>query len=246
MSDQESTSRETGLETRHGTHLAAVVTAMVFPTVAAGLYFIILAGHPAMKVGYGAAKVVQLAFPLIWVLWVQQRRLSWSKPTGKGIGIGLAVAVAAAITGLLVYHGLLKDSSLISRMPGLIGAKTREMGLDSPGRYLAFSLFLSFPHALLEEYYWRWFIFGELRRVTTVRTAIVLSSLAFMSHHVIIVHAFIGDPLWLIVLLSLSVAVAGGFWAWLYQRCGSLVAPWLGHVVIDAGIMLIGYDVLFG
>ena len=74
----------------------------------------------------------------------------------------------------------------------------------------------------------------------------MVSSLAFMSHHVIIVHAFIGEPLWLIVLLSLSVAVAGGFWAWLYQRCGSLVAPWLGHVVIDAGIMLIGYDVVFG
>jgi uncharacterized protein len=43
-------------------------------------------------------------------------------------------------------------------------------------------------------------------------------------------------------LFSLSVAVGGAFWAWLYQRTGSLYGPWLSHLLVDAAIFLVGYD----
>ena len=42
-----------------------------------------------------------------------------------------------------------------------------------------------------------------------------------------------------------AVAVGGAFWAWLFQRTGSLVAVWWSHVLIDAALMAIGYDLLF-
>ena len=239
------------LEPSRRTHLVMLILTMVFPTIAAAVYFIVLGNVEAardglnpIQVGYTAAKLLQLAFPLAWVVCIQRQRLSWRRFSGRGILPGLAFGAAAALTGLAVYHGLLADSELIRHAPDLIGKKVRSMGLGTPTRYLVFSVFLAFPHALFEEYYWRWFAFGQLSRVTRPTTAIVVSSLAFMSHHVIILHTFFHEPLWLIAILSLAVAVGGGFWAWLYHRSQSLLGPWFSHVLIDAGIMLIGYQLI--
>ena len=44
---------------------------------------------------------------------------------------------------------------------------------------------------------------------------------------------------------SSCVALALLAVAWLYRRSGSLVGPWLSHLLVDAGIMVIGYDLLF-
>jgi membrane protease YdiL (CAAX protease family) len=50
----------------------------------------------------------------------------------------------------------------------------------------------------------------------------------------------------LTLLFSASVAVGGAFWAWLYERTGSLLGPWLSHLVIDAGIFFIGFKLVAG
>jgi membrane protease YdiL (CAAX protease family) len=39
--------------------------------------------------------------------------------------------------------------------------------------------------------------------------------------------------------------VGGMVWAWLYWRTGSIYAPWLSHLLIDAAIFTAGYDLLF-
>src|SRR5262249_60465007 len=110
-----------------------------------------------------------------------------------------------------------------------------------------FGVFLSVAHALLEEYYWRWFVFGRLRRLLTFIPAALLSSLAFMSHHVIILAMFFPGRFWqMAVPLSACVGMGGVVFAWLYERAGSIYAPWLCHVFIDAAVMAVGYDLVFG
>ncbi len=98
-------------------------------------------------------------------------------------------------------------------------------------------------HSLLEEYYWRWFVFGQLRRLTTFLPAAVVSSLAFMAHHVVILAVYFPDYFVVAVLpFSLGIAVGGFVWAWLYERNGSVYAPWLSHLLVDAAIFVIGWD----
>ena len=50
----------------------------------------------------------------------------------------------------------------------------------------------------------------------------------------------------LALFFSLCVAVGGAFWGWLYHQTGSLYAPWASHLLIDAGIMAVGYDMVRG
>ena len=67
-----------------------------------------------------------------------------------------------------------------------------------------------------------------------------------MLHHILLLAAYFGwfsPATW---IFSAAVAVGGAYWAWLYQRSGSLWGPWLSHLVIDAAIFIVGYDLVFG
>ncbi len=77
--------------------------------------------------------------------------------------------------------------------------------------------------------------------------AILFSSVGFMLHHVVIVGMFLPGEFWrTAVPLALAVAVGGAFWAWLYRRSGSLVAPWLSHCLVDVAILAVGFHLLRG
>ena len=232
------------LQTSWAVHIAAITFVMLLPTVATLLYFVVLPGSPWMKGVYFGSKVVQFAFPLVWVLAVQRQKLHLTRPDLKSIKPGLVVGVLIVATGLCAYFGYLKTSPYLQNAPELIGLKISDMGLASPAMYITFALFLAIPHSLLEEYYWRWFVFGQLRRVTSWRVALLVSSLGFMAHHVIVINQFLQQGWAVTLFFSLCVAWGGCLWAWLYERFRSLYGPWLSHLLVDCGIMSIGYDLI--
>ena len=72
------------------------------------------------------------------------------------------------------------------------------------------ALFISVFHSLLEEYYWRWFVFGRLERSLPLAAAIGISSLAFMAHHVFVLAYYFPGRFWsAAVPFSLCVAAGG-------------------------------------
>jgi uncharacterized protein len=123
-----------------------------------------------------------------------------------------------------------------------IRSKIRGLGVDRLWKFIALGAFYAVFHSLLEEYYWRWFVFQRLQRLWALTPAIGLSSIAFMAHHVILMAVFFGWSSPWTYFFSLSVAVGGAVWAWLYARSGSIYAPWLSHLLVDAAIFSIGYD----
>jgi membrane protease YdiL (CAAX protease family) len=104
--------------------------------------------------------------------------------------------------------------------------------------------FLSLIHSGLEEYYWRWFVFGRLQRLIRPGRAIAVSALSFMLHHVLLLAVYFGWTSPATWLFSAAVAVGGAYWAWLYRRSGSLYGAWLSHLLIDAAIFTVGYDLV--
>jgi membrane protease YdiL (CAAX protease family) len=108
-------------------------------------------------------------------------------------------------------------------------------------------LFITLAHSGLEEYYWRWFVFGYLQRVATPTTALALSSAAFGVYHAVLLAEFFPGWFWLAVVpFGVCTGAGAAVWAWLYQRSGSIYAPWLSHLVVDAGLFVLGYDMYFG
>ncbi len=225
----------------------ALWAAALFPSLATWLYFVVLSQHPwaAAQAAYGAEKIVQFAFPLVWVVLVQRRKLRLAKPHAAGVAEGLALGVAVLAGMLLLYFLWLKPTGYLASAIEPIRAKVTEMGIGSPARFILAGTFYSSIHALLEEYYWRWFLFGGLRRFVPVAAAVILSSLAFTAHHVILLTVYFGGWSSATIFFSLCVAIGGAAWAWIYHRSGSLLGPWLSHLLIDAGVFVVGYNLLW-
>ncbi len=227
-----------------------LVFAMVFPTAAAWGYFLALAGahdasNPVQQLAYPASKVIQFGFP---VLVLVLGGVPWPRllrPNRAGMGIGLAFGLLVAGLMLGAYFGFLRQSRLLAATPRQLQTKLEQFDMATPARYAALAGFIVVGHSLLEEYYWRWFVFGGLRRLVARGPAIALSSLAFMAHHVVVLHVYLPGKFWTAVVpFSLAIAVGGAFWAWLYDRAGTLYPSWLSHLLVDAAIFAIGWDLL--
>ena len=222
----------------------AVLFALGLPTLVTLVYFVWSEGFDAglRQAIYGVAKVVQFGFPICWVWLVQRHRPKLWPVSFRGAGLGIVFGLIILAAALGLYHGWLKSADFFVAGIGPMQSKIADMGLDSAWKFAAMGVFYSLFHSLLEEYYWRWFVFDQLKRLIPVWPAILVSALGFMAHHVIVVGAFFGMASPLTWLLSAAVATGGAFWAWLYNRTGSLMGPWLGHLLVDAAIFLIGYD----
>jgi membrane protease YdiL (CAAX protease family) len=148
------------------------------------------------------------------------------------------------LSGWCIYWFLLQGKSEFVHAAAAIHTKVSEFGIDTAWEYALLAGFYSLAHSLLEEYYWRWFVFGQLRGLSRPLPAVAVSAAAFAGHHVIVLSAYFGGWTLGTALLSAAVGAGGIFWAWLYERSGSLLGPWLSHLLIDAGIFWIGYELL--
>ena len=204
-------------------HYWAMAWAMLFPSGLTWVYFVFLAEFPAtvQQSAYGALKVIQFGFPLLWTIcffknrlsclwpWTpdhdlfhDQRRLSPGLCWLLSIGFGLFVAVSifAGFWGLRKL-GLIENQFLV-----IVQQKVSGMNLDTPLRFAAVGLFYSLAHSYLEEYYWRWFVYTRLRTMFSDQWANGISSFGFMLHHVILLGTFFGwnSPLTYVFSLGAS------------------------------------------
>jgi uncharacterized protein len=230
---------------------AALAFAMAFPSLMGWVYFVGLAGggkeNRVALFAYGVGKVVQFTFPFLYCLLFERDRLRPSTPTRRGLLLAVGFGLLVNLGMFALYWGWLSGTNLMEVAARQIVEKLREFSIDTPADFLAFAGFVALAHSLFEEYYFRWFIFGLLRRRLRLWAAVVVSSLAFMAHHVVVLAVYFPGAVQFVTVVlpfSLCVAVGGAVWAWLYARAESLYAPWISHLLIDVGLMVVGYDLV--
>jgi membrane protease YdiL (CAAX protease family) len=141
-------------------------------------------------------------------------------------------------------YWLLSGTELMAGMQERVVEKVSGLGMSSVWKYAMLGVFYALVHSFLEEYYWRWFVYDMLKRFVNVPVANLISSLGFMAHHVVLLSVYFGWMSPMTWLCSAGVAIGGAYWAWLYQRTGTLIWPWISHMVVDAGIFIVGYFLL--
>lgn len=224
---------------------SAILFALVFPTFVTLLYFVILANHPpaAQLAASGIGKLLQFAFPVVWVFWIAREKIAWTGPKKNDLLLGLGSGLLIGGAMLALYHLWLASSLLFAGAIEPIREKIVGFGINTWWKYAALGIFYALVHSLLEEYYWRWFVFGELRRLAPLWAAIMVSSLGFTAHHVLLLGVYFGYNSPLTWLFAAAIAIGGGLWAWMYNRTNSLWGVWLSHLLVDAGIFIVGWHV---
>lgn len=243
----------------------AFLFSLVFPTIITFVYFQLLdqSGSSSQQMAYGIGKVLQFAFPFLWIAYFYRAHLStlwrWHLATEANShsssntpnpskrndrdhllwGIGFGLLTAAAL--LAVYFLFFQGSAIGERVAEMAKQKVTSMGIASLWKYVAVGVFYTLVHSFMEEYYWRWFVFWIGRKLLNPWTSNVVSSLGFAAHHVILLGFFLGWDSPMTYVFSICIAVGGGFWAWLYARDGQLKYCWISHAIVDAAIFGLGY-----
>jgi uncharacterized protein len=246
--DQNALSTQHSADNRSTLRWFGVIFALAFPSFITWAYFVFAARFSGgvQQATYMVVKSIQFAFPLVWV-WAVLREPLRTRPAGpRGLLIGAAFNAVVVGAGWLVFELALRETEVFTIAAGKINDKIAQFGIDTIWKYAILGVFYSLVHSLLEEYYWRWFTFRQLRNLVPLWPAILVSAVAFAGHHVIVLGEFFQEAPWLAWLFASAVAVGGVFWAWLYERTGSLYSVWLSHLLIDAGIFWIGYQLVRG
>jgi len=233
------------MDTRRA-NLISVLCALCFPTLLTAIYFVVLADRPSivLQTVYSVGKLVQFGFPAVWILLICKEKFSMPVMHKRGLveGFGFGVLTASAMFGL--YWLILKPSGFFEGPGQAVREKVLSLGMDQPWKFILLAVFYSLVHSLLEEYYWRWFVFRELRKLSGFLVSLVVSSVGFAAHHVVLLAVFFGWDSPATWLFSFSICCGGAVWAMIYERSKSIYGPWLSHLLADAAIFLIGYDLV--
>ncbi len=221
----------------------ALAPALTIPFLASLVYFILLKDSEGAQPAYTAAKVFLIVWPFAATLFVLKKPLGLRNhplrhhlralPLGALIGFLIVCIMGAWMLSPL-------GKWIVSGAPG-VKAKVISLGIEGD-RFLLFAVFVTFAHSFIEEFYWRWFVYGNLRYVIPKRRAHVVAAITFAAHHLVVTSQFF--PFAFACFLSFCVAVGGFIWSQLYERQRSLAGAWVSHLVVDAGLMIIGYHLL--
>jgi membrane protease YdiL (CAAX protease family) len=225
---------------------AVIVLSLILPTAVTLVYFVWLDGAAEwqQKTAFGIGKTVQFALPLYWVVMVMEERPKFARPDWQGLVLGGLFGLAVAGLMAAVYLLWLKPGGYMVEPAAEAREKIKSFGINSLGMFLVMAVFFSALHSLLEEYYFRWFVFGRLERWIALPYAVAISSVAFAAHHLLILARYFTWTSPLTWLFLAGVAIGGAVWAHLYHRSKSLWGPWLSHALVDAAIFAIGYDLV--
>lgn len=223
-----------------------LVAAMTLPTLASLAYFVWLEGTFWVAPAYLGAKVLQFAGPVAGLAVLLAAATGPARP-GRSVALGLGTGIAGAAFTWLSYVVLFRGGEMAATAAEAITVKLADFHLDTLWRYVLAALLISFLHSWLEEVYWRAFVYRWLDRLMHSEWSLVVAALGFAAHHVVVIAVYLGDAsVFVLVLMSLPVALGGVLWCLLYRTTGNrLLAPWISHICLDLAIMAVGYDLIF-
>ena len=161
---------------------------------------------------YNIVKVIQFALPVLWVLPCSESGSRSGRRARQGVGVGLAFGIVVAAAIFALYFGMLREyGDHGERQRPRFAASCSVLAWTACGSSSALARSTACSTALLEEYYWRWFVFGQLRRWTPLGVAVCISSLGFMAHHVLVLGKFFGFDNPVTYFFSACIAVGGAF-----------------------------------
>lgn len=152
---------------------------------------------------------------------------------GFGAALGLGIGIYALILGGWAIVRNWVDFS------GIADSLTSTAGVTKEN-FLYVSLYISFVNSLLEEFFFRGFVYRNLAERT--RFAYIFSAAAFSLYHMAMMIGWFHPALLVLVLAGLFLG--GLIFNWLNEKLGCIYASWLTHMFANFAINTIGFILL--
>ena len=192
--------------------------------------------------GYAVKSVIKIAmFMLVPLIASRIDRgvmyLPLLCPKKKGL-------LSAIALGVGIYVVILDGYFLVSPFfdfSQIAGALTTNAGVTKEN-FLYVSLYISFANSFLEEFFFRGFIFTNLKQLSSKKLAYIFSATAFSLYHVAMMIGWFSPMLFLLVMVGL--AAGGMIFNWLNEKLDTIYCSWLTHMFANFAINTIGFMLL--
>ena len=155
--------------------LLGLILVSIAPTISVTTGFILKAGTVAVIV-FIVTKLWIYCLPAYWHLRVEQKPISWSKPTNGGWGVSLLLGVGMII--VIIGSYLLLGDMMIDKET--LFELLEPVGLTTPATLAGAIFFWVFINSVMEEYVFRWFLVVKSEALVGTGTpAILLSAFIF-------------------------------------------------------------------
>ena len=148
------------------------------------------------------------------------------RPKKKGL-------LPAIVLGVGIYVVILGGYFLVSPFldfSKIAGALTTNAGVTKEN-FLYVSLYISFANSFLEEFFFRGFVFTNLKRLSGRKLAYIFSATAFSLYHVAMMIGWFSPALFLLVMVGL--AAGGMIFNWLNEKLDTIYRSWLTHILVQ-------------
>lgn len=169
-----------------------------------------------------------LGVPLIDMLPPKERFKLTRKALLVGIGSGLLFFVFI-FGGLSWLHVYLLDLEALRKL-------LLDWGFSGSGEILLV-LVLLLANPILEEFYWRGYMFTKLRPHMSADFTILTTAAFYTLYHLISVIPIFSITFSLVAVIP--VLLAGLFWALIREKTGSITAAIISHMLSDFGIICV-------
>lgn len=152
----------------------------------------------------------------------------------KSFALGIAVYIFI-LSAYFTIGNLFNFSSVTKSLENNIGVNT--------SNFIFVALYISFINSLLEEVFFRGFAFITLKNISSKKFAYIFSSISFSIYHVAMMSTWF--DIVLLLLLILSLFIAGIFFNYLDDKNNNIYNSWFVHMFANFAINTIGF-ILFG
>lgn len=153
--------------------------------------------------------------------------------------------ISALVLGASIYMLIIGAYFILTTYIDL--SQIRELVYKSndinKNNFFYIAIYISFLNSLLEEFFFRGFLFLSLNNTTTTTTAYFLSSLAFAAYHIGIMADWANPLIFFLALFALFAA--GLIFDYLNEKSKNIYNSWLVHMFANFALNTIGF-IIFG
>lgn len=180
-------------------------------------------------------------FPTIYILWTKENFLKESiKNREKITKINLSTILGIVVfLVIIIVYIIVKQNIDIDVLIDEFESKYK----INKNNIIFFGLYLAFINSLLEEFFFRGFIFLNLKKLNLKKLAYIISSTAFAIYHVANIQNWFSVGLFLFITVGLFIG--GIIFNYLDDKQNTFLNSWFVHISADLAIVIIGFR-LFG
>ena len=152
--------------------------------------------------------------------------------------------LTALCLGLGVYGVILGGYFLVRNFfdfSGIAGTLSQNAGVNRDN-FLFVSLYISFVNSALEEFFFRGFLFMNLKSSAGKTFAQAFSSILFAAYHVAMMVGWFSP--WLFALVMAGLTLGGVIFNTMNEKLGAIYPSWLTHMCANFAINTIGFILL--